>query len=135
MWVVFGHPDPQAIAAAAAVALGVHLFVLLYEEPTLRRTFGADYKLYCQNVGRWWPRIRPWRKPKEIETTSEEEASWRKNEGEHRSMNSQRQVRVRARSDVKHIPEPPQIRDDRHRENNDPLDRYGYVVHKACKAE
>jgi len=63
LWVVFGHPDPQAIAAAAAVALGVHLFVLLYEEPTLRRTFGADYKLYCQNVSRWLPRIRPWRKP------------------------------------------------------------------------
>jgi len=63
LWVVFGHPDPQAIAAAAVVALGVHLFVILYEEPTLRRTFGADYKLYCQNVNRWLPRIRPWRKP------------------------------------------------------------------------
>jgi protein-S-isoprenylcysteine O-methyltransferase Ste14 len=63
LWVVFGHPDPRAIAAAAAVALGVHLFVLLYEEPTLRRKFGADYELYCQNVSRWVPRIKPWRKP------------------------------------------------------------------------
>src|SRR5215471_3258108 len=63
LWVVFGHPDPRAIAAAAAVALGVHLFVLLYEEPTLRRKFGADYELYCQNVSRWLPRIKPWQKP------------------------------------------------------------------------
>jgi protein-S-isoprenylcysteine O-methyltransferase Ste14 len=52
LWVVFGHADPVAIAAAAAVALGVHLFVLLYEEPTLREKFGADYIDYCRNVGR-----------------------------------------------------------------------------------
>ncbi|MBV9339889.1 MAG: isoprenylcysteine carboxylmethyltransferase family protein [Acidobacteria bacterium] len=65
LWVVFGHPDPRAIAAAAAVALVVHLFVLLYEEPTLGGKFGADYELYRRNVKRWWPRIRPWQKPEE----------------------------------------------------------------------
>lgn len=32
-----------------------HLFVVLYEEPTLRRTFGKDYEAYCRRVGRWWP--------------------------------------------------------------------------------
>ena len=32
-----------------------HVFVVLYEEPTLRRTFGRDYETYCQRVGRWWP--------------------------------------------------------------------------------
>jgi protein-S-isoprenylcysteine O-methyltransferase Ste14 len=32
-----------------------HLFVVLYEEPTLRRTFDGDYDAYCQRVGRWWP--------------------------------------------------------------------------------
>ena len=32
-----------------------HLFVVLYEEPTLRRTFGADYQAYCRRVGRWLP--------------------------------------------------------------------------------
>src|SRR6516225_5791985 len=37
LWVVFGHPNPRVIAAVAAVALGVHLFVVLYEEPTLRK--------------------------------------------------------------------------------------------------
>jgi protein-S-isoprenylcysteine O-methyltransferase Ste14 len=31
------------------------VFVLLYEEPTLRRTFGADYEAYCLHVGRWLP--------------------------------------------------------------------------------
>src|SRR5215471_19148938 len=52
LWVVFGHPNPRLIAVAAAVALGVHLFVVLYEEPTLRRKFGADYEMYCQYVSR-----------------------------------------------------------------------------------
>lgn len=62
LWVVFGHPDPLLIAAVAAVALGVHLFVLSYEEPTLRKKFGADYEEYCRNVRRWWPRLRGWDK-------------------------------------------------------------------------
>jgi protein-S-isoprenylcysteine O-methyltransferase Ste14 len=34
-----------------------HLFVLGYEEPTLRRTFGESYAAYCRRVGRWWPRF------------------------------------------------------------------------------
>jgi protein-S-isoprenylcysteine O-methyltransferase Ste14 len=42
---------------AALVALGFHVFVVLYEEPTLRRRFGAEYEDYCQRVPRWWPRI------------------------------------------------------------------------------
>jgi protein-S-isoprenylcysteine O-methyltransferase Ste14 len=62
LWVVFGHPDPRLIAAVVAVALGVHLFVLFYEEPTLHGKFGADYEEYCRNVRRWWPRLRGWRK-------------------------------------------------------------------------
>ncbi len=61
LWIVFGHPSPVAMAAVAAVALGVHLFVILYEEPTLRRKFGAEYEEYSRNVRRWWPRLRPWR--------------------------------------------------------------------------
>ncbi|MFN2542376.1 MAG: isoprenylcysteine carboxylmethyltransferase family protein [Chthoniobacterales bacterium] len=32
-----------------------HLFVVFYEEPTLRRTFGDDYETYRRRVGRWWP--------------------------------------------------------------------------------
>ena len=33
-----------------------HLFVVVYEEPTLRRTFGEEYEAYCRQVRRWWPR-------------------------------------------------------------------------------
>ena len=36
--------------------LVTHLFVVAYEEPTLRRTFGRDYLAYCERTGRWWPR-------------------------------------------------------------------------------
>ena len=38
-----------------------HLFVLVYEEPTLRRRFPNDYARYRREVPRWIPRIRPWR--------------------------------------------------------------------------
>jgi protein-S-isoprenylcysteine O-methyltransferase Ste14 len=60
--VVFGHANPRLIVAVAAVALGVHLFVVFYEEPMLRKKFGADYVEYCRNVDRWWPRLRGWEK-------------------------------------------------------------------------
>ncbi len=36
--------------------LAAHLFVIWYEEPTLRQTFGAEYEAYCRQVRRWWPR-------------------------------------------------------------------------------
>lgn len=32
-----------------------HLFVVVYEEPTLRASFGDPYVKYCQDVRRWWP--------------------------------------------------------------------------------
>jgi protein-S-isoprenylcysteine O-methyltransferase Ste14 len=51
------------IASVAAVALGVHLFVVFYEEPTLRGKFGAPYEEYRRNVRRWWPRLRGWNQP------------------------------------------------------------------------
>jgi protein-S-isoprenylcysteine O-methyltransferase Ste14 len=44
---------------AGAVALGFHLFVLLYEEPTLRREYGSEYDAYCAQVRRWLPRVTP----------------------------------------------------------------------------
>ena len=39
--------------------IGVNLLVMGYEEPTLRRKFGASYERYTAEVGRWLPRIRP----------------------------------------------------------------------------
>jgi protein-S-isoprenylcysteine O-methyltransferase Ste14 len=45
---------------AMLVWLTVHLFVAFYEEPTLRRTYGDEYRTYCENVGRWIPRASPW---------------------------------------------------------------------------
>lgn len=60
LWVVFGRANWSVIAGAAVVVLGVALFVRLYEEPILRRMFGADYDEYCRNVRRWLPRIHPW---------------------------------------------------------------------------
>lgn len=42
-------------AYAAAFLLLMHAFVVLYEEPTLRATFGAEYDFYCSQVRRWWP--------------------------------------------------------------------------------
>src|ERR1051326_6848500 len=53
LWFAFGHASLSAIATAAAVALGIHLFVYFYEEPALRGKFGSDYLEYCRNVKRW----------------------------------------------------------------------------------
>jgi len=35
----------------------VNLIVMGYEEPTLRRRFGASYERYTQQVGRWLPTL------------------------------------------------------------------------------
>lgn len=40
----------------------VTLFIVLYEEPTLRRLFGAEYENYCRHVHRWLPRLTPFDK-------------------------------------------------------------------------
>jgi len=45
---------------AGAFALATHLFVVGYEERTLRRRFGADYNAYRTAVRRWIPRLRPY---------------------------------------------------------------------------
>ena len=37
----------------------VNLFVIGYEEPTLRREFGDSYQRYVRRVGRWIPSMRP----------------------------------------------------------------------------
>ena len=56
---LFGQPGLFAYAGVMLVVF--HLNVRFYEEPTLRRRFGGSYETYCLHVGRWWPRLTPWR--------------------------------------------------------------------------
>lgn len=51
------------LAWAAVLAVGFHLFVVLHEEPGLRRRFGAAYEDYCRAVPRWLGRPRRERRP------------------------------------------------------------------------
>jgi protein-S-isoprenylcysteine O-methyltransferase Ste14 len=52
--------SPKLLLYALLFGIGFHLFVLAYEEPTLRKKFGASYETYCQAVPRWIPRLTPW---------------------------------------------------------------------------
>jgi protein-S-isoprenylcysteine O-methyltransferase Ste14 len=45
----------QLLSYTAFFFLATHLWVVLYEEPALRQTFGQDYEAYCGRVRRWWP--------------------------------------------------------------------------------
>jgi protein-S-isoprenylcysteine O-methyltransferase Ste14 len=51
----------RVLEYAALVWMAFHLFVLLYEEPAMRRTFPQEYAVFCKNVPRWIPRLTPWR--------------------------------------------------------------------------
>lgn len=42
---------------AALFLVFTHLFVVWYEEPTLARLFGDDYRAYRSSVRRWLPRV------------------------------------------------------------------------------
>ena len=53
------YQSPPLAGYAIVFLLATHLFVRLYEEPTLRRMFGDQYDDYCRRVGRWWPRLAP----------------------------------------------------------------------------
>lgn len=52
--------QPALLAYALAFAVAVVAFVYGYEQPTLARTFGAEYEAYRRAVPAWWPRLRPW---------------------------------------------------------------------------
>jgi protein-S-isoprenylcysteine O-methyltransferase Ste14 len=52
--------SPALLRYALVVAAGFHLFVLLHEEPSLSRRFGAEYEAYRRAVRRWIPRVKPW---------------------------------------------------------------------------
>jgi protein-S-isoprenylcysteine O-methyltransferase Ste14 len=53
--------DLRVLEYGIAIWAAFHLFVLVYEEPTLRNTYGSEYDVFCANVHRWIPRLRHWR--------------------------------------------------------------------------
>jgi protein-S-isoprenylcysteine O-methyltransferase Ste14 len=63
VWIIVGQGlifgSTSVLVYAGIVALAFHLFVVLYEEPTLRAMFGAEYVAYCREVPRWIPRLTP----------------------------------------------------------------------------
>ena len=51
--------DWRLLGYGALIWLAFHIFVLAYEEPTLRQSYGAEYESYRANVPRWLPRLTP----------------------------------------------------------------------------
>ena len=57
-WLLLGATN--LLIYAALVGAAFHLFVIGYEEPTLRHRYEEEYERYRRNVRRWWPRLSPW---------------------------------------------------------------------------
>jgi protein-S-isoprenylcysteine O-methyltransferase Ste14 len=55
-WLIWSASVPLLLLMAFFF-LAAHTFVTAYEEPTLKRKFGASYEGYLQRVPRWIPRI------------------------------------------------------------------------------
>jgi len=56
-WTLLFRSRTMGIYALVTASI-FHLFVVLYEEPHLRRLFGRDYEAYRSQVGRWLPSVR-----------------------------------------------------------------------------
>lgn len=56
-WIVL-FPSPRLLLYGLSFGLCLHLFVVLYEEPHLRKVFRISYDEYRTHVGRWIPNIR-----------------------------------------------------------------------------
>lgn len=54
----------RVVEYGAVVWVLFFLFVLGYEEPTLRSTYGDEYREFCAAVPRWIPRLTPWKRMK-----------------------------------------------------------------------
>jgi len=63
--VIFGQAllfgDWRLLWYGALLWLFFHIFVVIYEEPTLKQTFDLEYEAFRANVPRWIPRLTPWR--------------------------------------------------------------------------
>jgi protein-S-isoprenylcysteine O-methyltransferase Ste14 len=46
------------VGYGALLWLIFHLFIVYYEEPTLKRMFGSAYEQYCTAVPRWMPQVK-----------------------------------------------------------------------------
>ena len=60
--------NTSLVAYGAIVWLLMHAFVMVYEEPALRSTFGDEYRSFCRQVPRWIPRLRRWKGAQETPT-------------------------------------------------------------------
>lgn len=49
--------SPPLLVYLVVCFVVVHVFVIAYEEPTLRRLFGDDYDAYRRKVRRWMPSV------------------------------------------------------------------------------
>jgi len=60
---ILGHAllfgDVEVLVYGLCVWLLFHIFVLVYEEPTLRKSFPDEYANFCAHVPRWIPRLTP----------------------------------------------------------------------------
>ena len=60
--VIFGQAElfrsVRILIYGVCLWLVFHLFVIVYEEPTLRKQFGASYEEYRRMVPRWIPKFR-----------------------------------------------------------------------------
>jgi|HubBroStandDraft_1064217.scaffolds.fasta_scaffold12668_5 protein-S-isoprenylcysteine O-methyltransferase Ste14 len=50
----------ELVVELALAMIGCHLFVCLYEEPTLAKRYSKEYAEFKRNVPRWLPRFTPW---------------------------------------------------------------------------
>jgi len=56
-WILWS-PSLALIVTPFLFFTAAHLFVTLYEEPTLRKKFGITYEEYCKRVPRWFPKFK-----------------------------------------------------------------------------
>ena len=63
--VIFGQAllfgDWDLLWYGALLWLFFHVAVVIYEEPTLKQTFGTEFESFRTHVPRWIPRLTPWR--------------------------------------------------------------------------
>ena len=52
--------DVRVCAYGLFCWIAMHIFVVVYEEPTLQKSFGAEYSAFRQHVPRWLPRFILW---------------------------------------------------------------------------